>query len=182
MATTDNVVRYVDSDYAGDLDRRRYLLGYIFTLYNNAISWKATLQSIVPLSTTEAEYISATKGVKEATWLWGLVNELGLTQKILIVFYDSQSVIHLTKNNHYHNKTKHINIKHHFIRDVEKLWLKRFTLLRNYGWTLFRLGWLIQYLNAFWGYIGRWTLVEFEPRWRLLEYVVLIQFLIPHIT
>ena len=69
MATTDNVVRYVDSDYAGDLDRRRYLLGYIFTLYNNAISWKATLQSIVPLSTTEAEYISATKGVKEATWL-----------------------------------------------------------------------------------------------------------------
>ena len=56
--------------------------------------------------------------MKEAIWLRGLVNELGLTQKVLTVFYDSQSVIHLTKNNRYHDKTKHINIKHHFIRDV----------------------------------------------------------------
>jgi len=118
MATTDNVVGYVDSDYAGDLDRRRSLSGYIFTLCNSAISWKATLQSIVALSTTEAEYISATEGMKEAIWLRGLVNELGLTQKVLTVFCDSQSVIHLTKNNRYHDKTKHINIKHHFIRDV----------------------------------------------------------------
>ena len=56
--------------------------------------------------------------MKEAIWLRGLVNELGLTQKVLTVFCDSQSVIHLTKNNRYHDKTKHINIKHHFIRDV----------------------------------------------------------------
>jgi len=118
MATTDNVVRYVDSDYAGDLDRRRSLSGYIFTLCNSVISWKATLQSIVALSTTEAEYISAIEGVKKAIWLRGLVNELGLTQKVLTVFCDSQSVIHLTKNNSYQDKTKHINIKHHFIRDV----------------------------------------------------------------
>jgi len=59
MATTDNVVGYVDLNYADDLDQRRSLLGYIFTLYNSAISWKATLQSIVALSTIEAEYISA---------------------------------------------------------------------------------------------------------------------------
>jgi len=51
---------YVDSDYAGDLDRRISLSGYIFTLCNSAISWKTTLQSIIALSTTEAEYISAT--------------------------------------------------------------------------------------------------------------------------
>ena len=56
--------------------------------------------------------------MKEAIWLRGLVNELGLTQKVLTVFCDSQSAIHLTKNNRYHDKTKHINIKHHFIRDV----------------------------------------------------------------
>jgi len=118
LATTDNVVGYVDSDYAGDLDRRRSLSGYIFTLCNSDISWKVTLQSIVALSTTEAEYISAIEGVKEAIWLRGLVNELGLTQKVLTVFCDSQNAIHLTKNNCYHDKTKHINIKHHFIRDV----------------------------------------------------------------
>jgi len=56
--------------------------------------------------------------VEEAIWLRGLVNELGLTQKVLTVFCDSQGAIHLTKNNRYHDKTKHINIKNHFIRDV----------------------------------------------------------------
>jgi len=60
LATTDNVVGYVDSDYVGDIDRRRSLSSYIFTLCNSAISWKATLQSIVALSTTAIEYISAT--------------------------------------------------------------------------------------------------------------------------
>lgn len=118
MATTNDVIGYVDSDYGGDLDRRRSLSGYIFTLCNSAISWKATLQSIAALSTTEAEYISATEGVKEAIWLRGLVNELGLTQGVLTVFCDSQSAIHLTKNNRYHDKTKHIDVKHHFIRDI----------------------------------------------------------------
>jgi hypothetical protein len=118
QATTDDVVGYVDSDYGGDLDRRRSLSGYIFTLCNSAISWKATLQSIAALSTTEAEYISATEGVKEAIWLRGLVNELGLTQGVLTVFCDSQSAIHLTKNNRYHDKTKHIDVKRHFIRDI----------------------------------------------------------------
>ena len=54
IATTNNVAGYVDSDYGGDLDRRRSLSGYIFTLCNSAISWKATLQSIVALSTTKA--------------------------------------------------------------------------------------------------------------------------------
>nr|GMD10698.1 Retrovirus-related Pol polyprotein from transposon TNT 1-94 [Ipomoea batatas] len=86
---------------------------------NCAISWKATLQSIVALSTTEAEYIAATEGVKEATWLLGLVMELGVSQSQTVVFLDSQSVIHLTKNDTYHAKTKHIDvIRYHFIRDV----------------------------------------------------------------
>ena len=117
-AATNGVIGYVDSDYGGDLDRRRSLSGYIFTLCNSAISWKATLQSIAALSTTEAEYISATEGVKEALWLRGLVNELGLSQDVLIVFCDSQSAIHLTKNSRYHDKTKHIDVKRHFIRDI----------------------------------------------------------------
>jgi len=118
MAITNDVVGYVDSNYGGDLDRRRSFSGYIFTLCNSAISWKATLQSIAALSTAEAEYISATEGVKEAIWLRGLVNELGLTQGVVTVFCDSQSAIHLTKNNRYHDKTKHIDVKRHFIRDI----------------------------------------------------------------
>ncbi|KAK3001961.1 hypothetical protein RJ639_020920 [Escallonia herrerae] len=88
----------IKRDYAGDLDRRRSLTGYIFTFLCRVIIWKATLQTIVMLSTTEAEYIAATEAVKEAIWLKGLVGDLGLKQESSTVYCDSQSAIHLTKN------------------------------------------------------------------------------------
>ncbi|KAJ8640321.1 hypothetical protein MRB53_017015 [Persea americana] len=91
--TFGSVIGYVDSDFAGDLDRRRSLTGYVFTFVSGAISWKAALQSKDVLSTTEAEYMAATEAVKEAIWLAGLVGDLGLEQKLVIVFYDSQSAI-----------------------------------------------------------------------------------------
>lgn len=112
------VVSFVDSDYGGDVDKRRSFSRYLFTLCGSAISWKSSLQSVIALSTTEAEYIASTEGVKEAIWIRGLVSELGVGQEVLTVFCDSQSAIHLTKNNHYHEKTKHIAICHHFIRDI----------------------------------------------------------------
>ena len=108
-------VGYVDADYDGDLDRRKSLSTYIFTLCGSAISYYSSLQVIAALSTTEAEYIVATKGMKEAIWLRGLVSELGLRQDVLVIFCDSQSVVHLTRSNKYHLRTKHIEIKHHFI-------------------------------------------------------------------
>ena len=60
------IARYSDSDFAGDLDRRSSLTGYTFTLSGSTISWKATLQSTITLSTTEAEYMAVTEAVKEA--------------------------------------------------------------------------------------------------------------------
>lgn len=60
------VTGYVDSDFAGSIDTRKSLTGYVFTLFGTAISWKAKLQSVMALSTTEAEYIAITKAVKEA--------------------------------------------------------------------------------------------------------------------
>ena len=61
-----HVVGYCDSDYAGDLDKHRSTTGYVFTLEKAPVSWKSTLQSIVALSTTEAEYMEITEAVKEA--------------------------------------------------------------------------------------------------------------------
>ena len=60
------VVGYVDSDFAGDLDKRRSTTGYLFTLAKAPVSWKSTLQSTVAVSTTEAEYMAVTEAVKEA--------------------------------------------------------------------------------------------------------------------
>ena len=111
-------IGYVDDDYNGDLDQRRSLSAYIFTPCGFAISWYSSLQAIATLSTTEAEYIADIKGTKKVIWLRGLVSELGLEQDVLVIFCDSQRVVHLTRNNKYLSRTKHIEIKHHFIRDI----------------------------------------------------------------
>ncbi|KAH9687838.1 hypothetical protein KPL70_014918 [Citrus sinensis] len=87
--TEVDVEGYVDADYAGDLDKRRSLTCYLFTLSGCTINWKASLQSIVALSTTEAEYTAAAEAFKETIWLRGMAH---------------------------HEKTKHIDIKLHFVR------------------------------------------------------------------
>ncbi|KAK3000950.1 hypothetical protein RJ639_021401 [Escallonia herrerae] len=92
--------------------------GILYLSQKNYINWKATLQTIVALFTTEAEYIATTKAVKEAIWLKVLVGDLGLKQESSTVDCDSQSAIHLTKNQMLHEQTKHIDARYHFIRDV----------------------------------------------------------------
>jgi len=69
----DGLVGYVDSDYAGDLDKRRSLTGYVFTIGACVVSWKANLQATVALSTTEAEYMAICEACKEAIWLRGVI-------------------------------------------------------------------------------------------------------------
>ena len=113
-----HLVGYVDSDYAGDLDKRRSTTGYVFTIAGGPVSWRSTLQSTVALSTTEAEYMAVTEAFKEAIWLHGLVEDLGIIQKQVEVFCDSQSAICLAKNQVYHGRTKHIDVRFHFIREI----------------------------------------------------------------
>ncbi|KAE8689071.1 hypothetical protein F3Y22_tig00110944pilonHSYRG00042 [Hibiscus syriacus] len=112
------VVGYVDSDYAGDLDNRRSTTGYVFTLGGGPICWKSTVQSVVALSTTEAEYMAAAEATKEALWLTGLVKELGVQQGGVQLLCDNQSAIHLAKNQVYRARTKHIDVRFHKIREL----------------------------------------------------------------
>ncbi|KAH9706111.1 hypothetical protein KPL70_012113 [Citrus sinensis] len=109
-------VGYVDSDFVRDLDKRRSLTGYSFTLGGCTVNWKATLQNVVALSTTEAEYTAAAEALKEAIWLKGMATELGDEQDSVEVYCDSQSAIHLSKSQTHHEKTKHIDVKLHFVR------------------------------------------------------------------
>lgn len=74
------VFGYVNSEYAGDFDRRRSITGYIFTLVGHFVSWKLTLQLIIALSIIEAKYMKATEAAKEAIWLKDLVAKLTLVQ------------------------------------------------------------------------------------------------------
>ena len=115
---TVDIEGFVDSDYAGDLDSRRSQTGYVFQLRGCTISWKANLQSTVALSTTEAEYMACTEAVKEAIWLKGIAREMGIDQKSVTLHCDSQSALHLSKNQVFHERTKHIDVRLHFIRDI----------------------------------------------------------------
>lgn len=108
---------YVDSDYAGDLDKSKSTTGYVFALASGAVSWVSKLQSIVATSTTEAEYVAATQASKEAMWLKMVMEELGHKQEKISLFCDSQSAVHLARNPAFHSKTKHIRVQYHFVRE-----------------------------------------------------------------
>ena len=73
---------------------------------------------MVALSTTEAEYIALTEAVKEALWLKGKTKELSIKEQNVIIKCDSQSAIHLSKNQIFHERTKHIDVRLHFIKDI----------------------------------------------------------------
>lgn len=112
------LIGYVDSDYAGDLDKRRSLTGYVFTIGGCAVSWKASLQATVALATTEAEYIAIFEACKEPVWLRSLYNELCSDSSCITIFCNSQSAICLTKDQIFHERTKHIDVRYHYIRGV----------------------------------------------------------------
>ena len=75
-----NCTGYVDSDFTEDLDKKRSTSGYVFSMAGGAISWKSKLQSIVALSTTEAEYIVVTHACKEVIWLKRMLGEFKIKQ------------------------------------------------------------------------------------------------------
>nr|GEV63617.1 Gag-Pol polyprotein [Tanacetum cinerariifolium] len=107
---------YVDSDYACDLDGSKSTTGYVFTLFGRTVSWVSKPQSVVAMSTIEAEYVAAAQASKEAVWLKMLLEELGHEQEKITLFCDNQSALHLARNPTFHSKTKHIRVQYHFVR------------------------------------------------------------------
>ena len=116
--TDKGLTGYVDSNFAIDLDKRRSLAGYVFTIGGCAVSWRATLQPVVALFTTKAEYMAVAEACKELAWLKGLFAELCGDDSCINLFCDRQSAICLTKDQMFHERTKHIDVKYHYVRDV----------------------------------------------------------------
>jgi hypothetical protein len=90
-------------------------------LCNGIISWESKKQKTVALSSTEAEYMSLTESCKEAIYLQKLIGELNLCESLKTnIYVDNNGALKLAENAVYHGRTKHIDIKHHFIRDSLK--------------------------------------------------------------
>eukprot|EP00794_Sanderia_malayensis_P016556 gene16556-biopygen13988 len=109
---------YADADWASDAQLRKSTSGYIFQLAGSTISWRSQKQSVVALSTTEAEYVSLSSASQEAIWLRRLLKDLLIdVSKPTTIHEDNQGAICLTKNTKAHSRAKHIDIKYHFIRE-----------------------------------------------------------------
>ena len=112
----EEIKGYTDAD--GNMaEDRRATSGYAFMINGGAVSWSAKRQEIVTLSTTESEYVGATHAAKEALWLRSLISQIfKSTLPTTTIFSDNQSAIALAKDHQYHARTKHIDIRYHFIR------------------------------------------------------------------
>lgn len=115
----NNLIGYTDSDWAGSVDDRKSTSGYIFCLGSKTISWCSKKQNSVALSSAEAEYISASSAACEAVWLRRILSNLQQEQvSPTTIFCDNMSAIAMTKNPVFHGRSKHIELRHHFIRKL----------------------------------------------------------------
>ncbi|CAJ2647424.1 unnamed protein product [Trifolium pratense] len=121
MGKNDELVGWSDSDYAGDLDDRKSTSGYVFMIGSKAVSWCSKKQPIVTLSTTEAEFIAAANCACQAIWLSRILDHISSRKKDCITLYcDNSSTIKLSKNPVMHGRSKHIDVRFHFLRDLTK--------------------------------------------------------------
>ncbi|GAB2295854.1 hypothetical protein Dimus_038384 [Dionaea muscipula] len=109
---------FSDSDWAGDLDCKKSTTGFLVCLDQLPFTWVSKLQPIVALSSSEAEYIAAAACVSHVLWLRQLLKELHCEQKnSTVVYVDNQSAISISKNPVYHDRSKNIDVKFHFLRE-----------------------------------------------------------------
>ncbi|CAJ2652909.1 unnamed protein product [Trifolium pratense] len=108
---------FCDADYAGDKIERKSTSGNCQFVGENLISWASKRQTTIALSTAEAEYISAAKCCTQLLWLKYQLEDYQVSSNNIPLYCDNTAAIHLSKNPILHSRAKHIEIKHHFIRD-----------------------------------------------------------------
>ena len=118
--TSDVLARYSDVDWAGNADDRNSTSGGCFYVCNNLVSWMSKKQNSISLSTEEAEYIAISSCCTKLLWMQKLLHDYGICQEHLTIYCDNTSAINISKNPVQHSRTKHIEIRHHFIRELVK--------------------------------------------------------------
>jgi hypothetical protein len=113
------LIGFCDADWAGSEDDSRSTSGYAFSFGSGVFSWSSVKQNTVALSTAEAEYISASEATAQAIWLRFVLDDFGEMQaEATPLFYDNMSAISMARNPVFHQRTRHINRRYHFIREA----------------------------------------------------------------
>ncbi|GAA0140187.1 transmembrane signal receptor [Lithospermum erythrorhizon] len=116
--TDSSPVGYCDVDWVGNAEDRKSTSGGCFFLGNNLMSWFSRKQNSVSLSTIEAEYIAAGCGRTQLLWMKQILEEYGVKPGVISLYCDNMSAISISKNPVQHSKTKHIDIRRHYIREL----------------------------------------------------------------
>jgi hypothetical protein len=107
-----------DADWAGEVDGRNSRTGYVISIGNATIAWSSKLQTSVAQSSTEAEYVALTECARTLIWCRSLLTEMGFAQtRPSVIAQDNKNTIAIANSYKQHPGIKHIEIKHHFIRD-----------------------------------------------------------------
>ncbi|KAE8985602.1 hypothetical protein PR001_g22840 [Phytophthora rubi] len=107
---------YSDADWAGNRDDRRSVSGMLLMLCGAPVVWRSTFQKTVALSSTEAEYMALSDCVKECVWMRRRLKDIGAEQvEATVIYENNQGAMALAKNVGYQARTKHIDIRYHFI-------------------------------------------------------------------
>jgi hypothetical protein len=117
-ASNLQILGFADADWANCTDTRRSTSGYYFFLGSSLISWRAKKQNTVSRSSSEAEYRSLSLAACELQWLTYLLVDLHVTcVRGPVLYCDNQSAFHIARNTVFHERTKHLEIDYHFVRD-----------------------------------------------------------------
>lgn len=119
-AHEDNVALqgYADADFAKQFDDRKSNSGHIFQVFGNMVSWATKRQQTVSLSSTEAEFVSLCNAAKEGIWLSSLLGEMGIATGTFTIYEDNVPCISIAEEPREHQRSKHIDIKYMFLRDM----------------------------------------------------------------
>ena len=109
---------FSDSDQVGNVDDRKSTTGRCFYVRANLVAWMSKNQNSMSLSIAEAEYIAVRSCCSQLLWMKKVLTDYGISQDTMIVYCDNSNAIDISKNPIQHSKTKHIEIRYHFIRDL----------------------------------------------------------------
>ena len=113
-----SLASFSNLDWVGNANDRKSTTSGCFYVGSNHVAWMSKKQNSISLSTAEAEYIATGSYCSQLLWMKKLLSDYGISQDTMVVYCDNSSAINISKNPIQHSKTKHIEIRYHFIRDL----------------------------------------------------------------